>query len=75
MPDTRNAEMRSGTLAPPPGLKMLGAEAAGVCADGYCVLPTIGSTSADRAEVQGEADFSSASEDAAGSSAASGSDS
>lgn len=41
------------TFAAPPGLRLLGADAAGMCADGYCVLPA--AAAAEDSEPEAEA--------------------
>ncbi|WP_071644616.1 hypothetical protein [Microbacterium sp. AR7-10] len=48
MPENQAPEIPSRPLAAPPGLRMVGTDAVGVCADRHCTLPTA-STSTDGA--------------------------
>jgi hypothetical protein len=47
MPENQASEIPSRILATPPGLRLIGADSAGVCADGHCALPPAQSTSID----------------------------
>ena len=40
MPENRASETRSHVIPAPSALTLLGGDAAGVCANGYCVLPS-----------------------------------
>ncbi|MFJ4044724.1 hypothetical protein ACIPV2_03140 [Microbacterium sp. NPDC089987] len=50
MPENQAPQSPSRILAAPPGLQLIGADAAGVCADGHCTLPPAVSASADGAD-------------------------
>jgi hypothetical protein len=47
MPENQAPQIPSRILAAPPGLRRIGADTAGVCADGHCALPPAQSTSID----------------------------
>ncbi|MEV7620217.1 hypothetical protein AB0N59_08750 [Microbacterium sp. NPDC089321] len=49
MPENQAPEIPSRVLSAPPGLQLIGGDAAGLCADGHCVLPAFGSGAADAA--------------------------
>ncbi|WP_313354925.1 hypothetical protein [Microbacterium sp.] len=47
MPENQASEIPSRILTAPPGLTLIGADAAGVCADGHCALSPAQPTSVD----------------------------
>ncbi|GAA2901409.1 hypothetical protein [Microbacterium esteraromaticum] len=42
MSENQAPEIPSRVLSAPPGLQLIGADAAGLCADGHCVVPAAG---------------------------------
>jgi len=52
MPENQASEIPSRLFTAPPGLRLVDADAAGVCADGHCSLPPAQSTSIDAGDAQ-----------------------
>lgn len=58
MPENQSSENASRILAAPPGLQLLGTDTAGVCSDGYCVLPAAAPETADEVDEEADAEAS-----------------